>query len=67
MNAIVWYSTSLEDLETTFCFLDRHEIREWPKKTQNPMKDFWVSGHEAQSESQYPLRCIGEVDDKRMP
>ena len=33
------YSASVEDLETTFCFLDCHEMRLLPRKTQLPDTD----------------------------
>ena len=34
VEAIDRYSASTEERETEFCFLDLHEIRESPKKTQ---------------------------------
>ena len=35
VDAIAWYSVSMEDFETTFFFLLFQEIKESPKKTQN--------------------------------
>ena len=61
------YSASTEDLETMNCFLDFHEIRESPKKTQYPMVDLLVSTQDAQSTSVYAFKCKSYLDDKRIP
>ena len=46
-TAIDLYLDSAEDHETVCCFFDFHEIKDSPRKTQNPMTDFLVLGHEA--------------------
>ena len=61
------YSTSTEDLETMDCFLNFHEIRESPKKTQYPVVDLLVSTQDAQSTSVYAFKCKSDLDDKRIP
>jgi hypothetical protein len=50
--AIALYSASAEDLEKVCCFLDFQDIRESPMKMQNPVTNFRVSTHPAQSESE---------------
>ena len=45
------YSASKELLEMVCCFFDFHAMSELPKKTENPVMDFLVVGHVAQSES----------------
>ena len=37
------YSDSAEDRDIVYCFLDFHEMRDSPKKTQNPITDLLVS------------------------
>ena len=59
--AMALYSASAEDRETVACFLDFQEIRESPRKMQNPVTDLRESGQPAQSASQNPLRCSAEV------
>ena len=49
------YSASALDLDTVFCHLDDHEMREDPRKTQKPEVDRRVSGHPAQSASEYAV------------
>ena len=41
--AITWYSASIEDRETVLYFLDFHEIKESPRKTQKPLMDLLIS------------------------
>lgn len=67
MEAMARYYASTEDRETIVYFLDSQEMREWPKNMQYPVKYFLVSGQEAQSESQKPLRWSEDVEDKRIP
>jgi hypothetical protein len=47
--------------------LDFQEIKEEPSNTQNPVIDFLVSGHLAQSESAKALIFKGLEADKNMP
>ena len=61
------YSASTENLETTDCFLDFHEIKESPKKTQYPVVDLLVSTQDAQSTFVYAFKCKSDLDDKRIP
>jgi hypothetical protein len=65
--AMALYSASAEDLETMDYFLERHEMRESPKKMQKPVTDLRVSEHPAQSESQNPLNCKELVEGKNNP
>ena len=51
-TAIDLFSDFAEDRETVCCFFDFHEIKDSPRKTQNPVTDLLVLGHEAQSASQ---------------
>jgi hypothetical protein len=50
--AIDRYSASAKELETIVCFLDFQEIKESPRKTQNPKTDLRVSRQLARSKSQ---------------
>ena len=61
------YSASTENLEITDCFLDFHEIKESPKKTQYPVVDLLVSTQDAQSTFVYAFKCKSDLDDKRIP
>ncbi|KAJ0601780.1 hypothetical protein HanIR_Chr03g0132591 [Helianthus annuus] len=45
------YSASVEDRETTLCFLLFHETNDPPRKMQKPVIDLRLSTHLAQSES----------------
>ena len=61
------YSASAELLEMVGCFFVRQEIRQSPKKTQNPVVDLRVIGQEAQSESEKARSCKAEDDVYRRP
>ena len=61
------YSTLADDLETDCCFLDFLEIRESPRKTQKPVTNILVSGHEVQSASTKALICNFEVVEYKIP
>ena len=50
--AIALYSASEEDLETVDCFLDLHDIGDFPNKRMKPVTDLLQSGQAAQSESE---------------
>ena len=65
--AMALYSASPEDLETIDCFLECQEMRESPRKTQNPVTDLRVSEQPAQLESQKALSCNGLVEGKNNP
>ena len=65
--AIARYSASVEDFETMVCFLDFHEIKESPKKTQKPVTERLVSIHPAQSESLKALSCMDDFVEKNKP
>lgn len=56
MDARARYSASDEERERVDCFLAHQLIKEEPRKTQEPMIDFSVSEHSAQSESLKALR-----------
>lgn len=60
------YSASADDLDTTTCFFDFQLIKESPMNTQKSVIDLQVSGHEAQSESLYPLRCKEDFEEKKI-
>ena len=55
------YYASAKDLETVCCFLDFHETNESPRKTQSPVTDLLVLGHDAESAFAKALRCNSEV------
>ena len=59
--AIARYPTLAEDRETMPCFLDFHEIKESPRKTQKPLMDLLISLQAPQSESAEALRWIDDV------
>ena len=60
------YSTLVEDLETTDCFLADQVMGEFPKNTTIPVIDLLSMGSLAQSTSQYAERWRGP-DLKWMP
>ena len=51
VSAIAMYSASELLRDTVCCFLDRHEIKESPRKTQYLVIDYRESGQAAQSAS----------------
>ena len=65
--AMALYSDSTEDLDTTCCFLHFQEIKESPRKMQKPKTDLLVSGHAAQSASQYDLSFNSDSADRNKP
>ncbi|GJV19607.1 alcohol dehydrogenase 1 [Tanacetum coccineum] len=67
VKAIALYSASADDLDTTACFLDFHEIVESPRRMQYPVVDLLVMGQLAQSESQYAFSSTAELLAKRIP
>ena len=66
-TAMALYFDSAEDRETVCCFLDFHEIKDSPRKTQNPVTDLLVSGQEAQSASVKAFRCRSDLLEKNKP
>ena len=66
-TAIDLYSDFVEDRDTVCCFLDFHEIKESPRKTQNPITDFLVSRQEAQSASAKAFKCKSDLLEKNRP
>lgn len=56
------YSAPVLDQDTMCCFLDCHDIRFDPRRTQNPEVDLLSSGSEAQSSSQKASRCKDDVE-----
>lgn len=65
--AMARYSASALDRETVVCRLDDHETRELPKKMQKPDVERRVSGHPAQSASEYAVIVEGEAVRSWMP
>ena len=65
VEAIARYSTSVEDLDTISYFLFLQEIRESPKKIQNPVVDLRSVGSLAQSASEYTRSSKEEVDGSK--
>ena len=53
-SAKALYSDSVLDHDTTFCFLEAHEINVSPRKTYYPAMDFLSSMLMAQSASENP-------------
>ena len=51
------YSASTEERDTICCFLVFHEIGEDPSRTNHLVRDLWVKGHPAQSESHQLESC----------
>ena len=49
------YSALTEDRETADCFLERHDIKKSPRKTQYHVTDLRVSKMKPQSESEKAL------------
>ena len=66
-TAMDLYSVSDEDRDTVCCFLDFHEIKETPRKTQNPVTDLLVLGQEAQSTSAKAFKCKSNLLEKNRP
>ena len=66
-TAIDLYSDSAEDRETVCCFFDFHEIKDSPRKTQKPVTDLLVSGHEAQFASAKAFKCNSNLLEKNKP
>ena len=54
------YSASALDLDTVVCRLEDHEMRELPRNTQKPYMERRVSGHPAQSASEYAM-IVGDA------
>ncbi|PHU14574.1 hypothetical protein BC332_15779 [Capsicum chinense] len=65
--AKLMYSASAELLDTVDCFLDFHEIKEFPIFTAYPVTDFLVRGHAAQSTSQYAEIVLSVLLDNNIP
>lgn len=61
------YSASAKDRATVLCFLVLQLTNVEPRKTQNPVRDFLVSGHEAQPASQYTTGCKALLTRKNNP
>ena len=59
------YPTSVEDLETTSCFLHFQEMRESPRNTQKLVVDLQSIGSLAQSTSEYACSSKDEVDGSK--
>ncbi|KAK8369830.1 hypothetical protein V6Z11_A01G136900 [Gossypium hirsutum] len=55
VDAILLNSASTDDLEIIFCFLNFHEINEFPIFTQYLVTNFLNIRQYAQSESQYAI------------
>jgi hypothetical protein len=54
-SVIAFYSTSILDRDTVFCFFAHHEIRFEPRNTVKPPVDFLSSEQPAQSASEKAL------------
>ena len=61
------YSASVDERDTTFCFLDFQQMREDPRMMQKPVTDLLVSGHLAQSESAKADSFKSQEEEKRIP
>lgn len=61
------YSNSTENCDTVCCFLDFHEIKDSPRKTQKPVTDLLESGQEAQSAFAKAFRCNSDLLEKNNP
>lgn len=54
----------VDDFEIESCFLPFHEIGALPRNIHQPVVDFLMSGHPAQSASQYAWSCRDEPTGK---
>lgn len=61
------YSTSVDERETMFFFLERHNIKEFLRRTQYPVTDLRESGHMAQSESEKSCNFNGLKLENNIP
>lgn len=66
-TAMDLYLDSPKECETVCCFLDFHEIRDSPRKIQNPVIDLLVSGQEAQFASAKAFKCSSDLLEKNKP
>ena len=65
VDAMARYSASVDDWETIDCFLLFQEIRESPKKIQNPVTDLRSVGSLPWSASEYARNSKEEVDESK--
>ena len=65
VDVMARYSASVDDWETIDCFLLFQEIRESPKKIQNPVTDLRSVGSLPWSTSQYARNSKEEVDESK--
>jgi len=63
VDVMARYSASVDDSETIDCFLLFQEIRESPKKIQNPVTDLRSVGSLPWSASEYARNSREEVDE----
>jgi len=63
VDTMARYSASVDDWETIDCFLLFQEIRESPKKIQNPVTDLRSVGSLPWSASEYARNSKEEVDE----
>lgn len=61
------YSASAEERDTTFCFLECHEMRELPRNKQKPEIEWHESEQVAQSTSAKILSSKVEDAEKKNP
>lgn len=61
------YSNFVKDRDIVFCFLDFHEIKESPGKTQKLVIDLLMSGQEAESTFAKAIRCRSDLLEKNKP
>lgn len=67
VSAIAWYSASMEDRATIFCFQVVHEIKLRPINITNALMSFLSSTHPTQSASEYAFNVEIDVDEKTSP
>ena len=65
VDAMTRYSASVDDWETIDCFLLFQEIRESPKKIQNPVTDLRSVGSLPWSASEYARNSKEKVDESK--
>ena len=65
VDVMARYSASVDDWETIDCFLLFQEIRESPKKIQNPVTDLRYVGSLPWSASKYARNSKEEVDESK--
>ena len=60
-------SALADDREIVCCFFDFHDTSDFPRKTQNPVNERRISGHDPQSASANAFKDRSSVLDRNIP